>query len=89
MYRAVTQIRAASTVAVQEPRRNVASDAAARAMGISVLSVSATTPAEIGKALAEMQRARVQGGIVSGDAVMRAGRQEIAHFAARSKLPVV
>jgi putative ABC transport system substrate-binding protein len=63
--------------------------AAARSLGIAIEYFSATSPAEIGRALAAIGAARAQGVIVSADAVIVSGSQEIVEFMARARLPAV
>jgi putative ABC transport system substrate-binding protein len=63
--------------------------AAARSLGLGIEYVSATLPAEMGRALAAVGAARVQGVIVSADAVIVSGSQDIVDFMARAHLPAV
>jgi len=63
--------------------------AAARVLGMAVDYFSATKPEEVGRALAAVNKARVQGLIVSGDSVIRSQRREIVEFADRARLPAV
>jgi putative ABC transport system substrate-binding protein len=63
--------------------------AAAGSVGVAVEYFSATRPAEIGGALTAMTKPRVDGVIVTGDALIRSHRTEIAEFIARARLPAV
>lgn len=63
--------------------------AAARSLGLGIDYVSATSPGEIKRALSAMGTGKVQGVIVSADAVIVSVTQEIVDFMARALLPAV
>ncbi|MBI3824611.1 MAG: ABC transporter substrate-binding protein [Candidatus Rokubacteria bacterium] len=63
--------------------------AAAGTLGLAMEYFSATKPDEVGRALAAMSRARVQGVIVTADVVITSRQGEIVEFVARVRLPAV
>jgi putative ABC transport system substrate-binding protein len=63
--------------------------AAAGTLGLAMEYFSATKPDEVGRSLAAMSKARVQGVIVTADVVVRSRQREIVEFLARARLPAV
>jgi putative ABC transport system substrate-binding protein len=63
--------------------------AAAGTLGLAMEYFSATKPEEVGRALAAMSRARVQGVVVTADVVITSRQREIVEFLARARLPAV
>lgn len=63
--------------------------AAAGTLGLAMEYFSATKPDEVGRALAAMSNARVQGVIVTADVVITGRQREILEFVARARLPAV
>jgi len=62
---------------------------AARRLGLAIEYFSATKPEEVGRALAAMPSARIQGVIVTADIVIASRHREIVEFLAAVRLPAV